>query len=168
MVLGDDQRLVQVFVNLLSNARVPASLDKPFVSSRNRRASGGVAHYRSGTWDSGRQGRPYFRTFFTTKDVGKGTGLGLSLVYSIIEEHYGHIAIESPVAGGRGTCVGSQSATLSSHCKIGTRCMSHIPVVEDKPLSVSPYAACCSVMTTKSPMWIPLMPPNVKTSAVTA
>ena len=46
-----------------------------------------------------------FDPFFTTKEVGKGTGLGLSLVYSIIEEHYGHIVFDSPLASGRGTCV---------------------------------------------------------------
>ena len=27
----------------------------------------------------------------------KGTGLGLALVHNIIEEHYGHISISSPV-----------------------------------------------------------------------
>jgi len=48
-----------------------------------------------------------FEPFYTTKPPNKGTGLGLSLVYSIVEEHYGHIQVESPAntVTGRGTCV---------------------------------------------------------------
>lgn len=44
-----------------------------------------------------------FEPFFTTKAVGKGTGLGMAIVYSIIEEHNGKVAVHSEV--GKGTSV---------------------------------------------------------------
>lgn len=36
-----------------------------------------------------------FNPFFTTKEVGKGTGMGLAVVYRIMDNHDGHIILES-------------------------------------------------------------------------
>lgn len=106
LVLGDPQRLAQVFVNLLSNARDASQAGhsiKVFSEADEQQVSIMVVDQGHGIPAELRD--RLFEPFFTTKEVGKGTGLGLSLVYSIVEEHYGQLTIESPVSQEGGTCV---------------------------------------------------------------
>lgn len=42
-----------------------------------------------------------FNPFFTTREPGQGTGMGLAIVYTIIQEYYGTIDVESGI--GKGT-----------------------------------------------------------------
>ncbi|HEY6610122.1 MAG TPA: ATP-binding protein, partial [Pseudomonas sp.] len=96
-VEGDPQRLAQVLINLLSNARDAS----PAGGAIRVRTEASEQTIELTVEDEG-SGIPksivdrLFEPFFTTKDPGKGTGLGLALVYSIIEEHYGLITIDSP------------------------------------------------------------------------
>lgn len=96
LVYGDEQKLVQVFVNLLSNARDASPGDSPVDISAELSTGQVLVRVR----DYGRGIAQHhldrlFEPFFTTKPAGQGTGLGLSLVYSIIEEHGGQIEVHS-------------------------------------------------------------------------
>ena len=94
---ADPQRLVQVLINLLSNAR-DASPEGGHIYIRTTANSSQVELLieDQGTGISAAHIEHLFEPFFTTKDPGQGTGLGLALVYSIIEEHHGEIHVDSP------------------------------------------------------------------------
>jgi PAS domain S-box-containing protein len=97
-VLGNEQQLVQIFVNLLSNAR-DASSDYADIRVRSEQDQYSVEVCVEDQGDGIPQEilEQVFDPFFTTKDPGEGTGLGLAMVYNIVEEHSGQISIDSPL-----------------------------------------------------------------------
>lgn len=123
---GDKQRLQQAILNLVKNAleslegagevRISAIRRKiaedtaPLGSGVHFHAVGHCEHRGEvvdiAIRDNGVGIPPdilprIFDPFFTTREVGKGSGLGLFIVFKIIEEHGGCIAVES--APGQGT-----------------------------------------------------------------
>ncbi|MCM2278103.1 MAG: ATP-binding protein [Oligoflexia bacterium] len=96
-LVGDRERLLQVFVNLLNNA-IDAVAEAPDRWVRVR-ASGGGEFIVFHVCDSG-EGIPtelqqlLFNPLFTTKKEG-GTGLGLSIASRIVKEHRGEIYYNS-------------------------------------------------------------------------
>ena len=104
-IQGDSQRLLQVFINLLGNAADATENGAP-VRVDSRATGGESVEVR--IEDRG-HGIPrelmetLFEPFATSKPAGQGTGLGLALVYSIIEDHYGSIRVDSPLSQEGGT-----------------------------------------------------------------
>jgi PAS domain S-box-containing protein len=96
-----EQQMLQVFMNLLSNAAqaIPATGTITIKTSIH----GKEVYVEVG--DNG-QGIPpehltkIFDPFFTTKPVGQGTGLGLAVVHGIITKHEGTIRATSEVGEG--------------------------------------------------------------------
>ena len=99
---ADEDQLAQVFLNLISNSRDAMSSGDKRIIVETRAKGDGVEICFSDTGigiDPSEMGK-IFDPFFTTKDPGRGTGLGLWIIYSIIENHYGTIRVESEKGNG--------------------------------------------------------------------
>jgi PAS domain S-box-containing protein len=104
MVIGDANQLIQVFLNLISNAE--HAIREVRETGRVQIRIGRIGEHISVTVQDDGVGIPpeafpkLFDPFYTTKRPGGGTGLGLSICMSIVREHGGSIDVESLPAGG--------------------------------------------------------------------
>jgi len=100
MVKGDENKLQQVFLNLLINA-MEATGDQGsiHIQVEKKENSAEVCIEDNGKGIEPENLQKIFEPFFTTKQ--RGTGLGLSIVYQIIKDHQGTIQVES--TKGKGT-----------------------------------------------------------------
>ena len=103
-VIGDANQLIQVFLNLISNAEhaIREVRETGRIQIRVGRIGG---HISLTVQDDGVGIQPealprLFDPFYTTKRPGGGTGLGLSICMSIVREHGGSIDVETLPAGG--------------------------------------------------------------------
>jgi PAS domain S-box-containing protein len=112
MVLGEPNRVQQIVINLVLNAR-DAILDRFGPSPDGslgridlRVASNPLRGNATLTVEDNGPGIPpaaltrLFEPFFTTKPTGRGTGLGLSISYDIVRRMGGEITAENRSAGG--------------------------------------------------------------------
>jgi signal transduction histidine kinase/CheY-like chemotaxis protein len=105
-VLGNESRLVQVFVNLLINAvqALPegnAQHNRIEVGTEVADDGSVIARVRDTGVGIPEQVRErIFDPFFTTKPVGVGTGLGLAIVHNLVLAMNGRIDVDSVVDAG--------------------------------------------------------------------
>ena len=90
-------KLQQVFTNLILNARDAIPDGGRIVVATDTADDGSLVAEIS---DTGIGIAPenvakIYDPFFTTKGVGQGTGLGLAVSYGIVQEHGGHITVDS-------------------------------------------------------------------------
>jgi two-component system NtrC family sensor kinase len=95
---ADGEKLKQVFMNLLMNAKQAMAgqgqihISTGHDSFRNEVA---IVVADTGAGIPAEISNKIFDPFFTTKPTGQGTGLGLSVSYGIIKDHHGEIELQS-------------------------------------------------------------------------
>jgi len=103
MVTGNAGKLQQVFTNLILNAR-DAIPDGGRITLSTKTLDDGslmVEVADTGISIAADNVAKIYDPFYTTKGVGRGTGLGLAVSYGIVQEHAGHINVDS--TPGQGT-----------------------------------------------------------------
>jgi C4-dicarboxylate-specific signal transduction histidine kinase len=99
-IVGSEDQLQQVFMNIISNAAEavePAGEGILSITTRHLPKTDKIAVglHNTNSFIPQENFSKIFEPFFTTKKKGKGAGLGLSVAFGIIEEHDGTIFVES-------------------------------------------------------------------------
>src|SRR5215471_6843967 len=119
-VSGDRQRLIQVFVNLVSNACDASPGGTPVTVGAVATTQGVTVFVRDrGTGMDASTRERLFEPFYTTKPPGQGTGLELPLVAAIVREHGGTLRVET--RPGAGTTVEVELPGAEQSAAPGTR-----------------------------------------------
>jgi len=109
LILAMPNRLEQVFMNLLLNARdaieersaaTPEAPRRITLTTLNKGREVEVVIEDTGTGIPKSLQNKIFEPFFTTKKVGKGTGLGLSISYGLVRDFGGSIHAENASGSG--------------------------------------------------------------------
>lgn len=116
-VLGNSGKLQQVFTNLILNARdaIPQG-GRITLTTHSEDHSMVVEVNDTGIGIDPENVAKIYDPFYTTKGVGRGTGLGLAVSYGIVQEHSGHISVES--APGRGTTFRITLPTVNARARL--------------------------------------------------
>jgi len=119
-VSGDRQRLIQVFVNLVSNACDASPPGTPVTVGAEGTTQGVKVFVQDrGTGMDPSTRERMFEPFYTTKPPGQGTGLGLPLVAAIVREHGGSLRVDT--RPGAGTTVEVELPGVDPPATPGTR-----------------------------------------------
>jgi signal transduction histidine kinase len=96
-VIGNGGKLQQVFTNLLLNARdaIPMGGSIRISTLPTEDHSVTIEIADNGIGIAPENVAKIYDPFYTTKGVGRGTGLGLAVSYGIVQEHSGHITVDS-------------------------------------------------------------------------
>ncbi len=117
-VFGNSGKLQQIFTNLLLNARdsIPNGGRITISATADGDDSFIVEIADTGIGIAPENVAKIYDPFYTTKGVGRGTGLGLAVSYGIVQEHSGHISVES--TPGRGTTFRITLPTAHSRARL--------------------------------------------------
>jgi hypothetical protein len=96
LAFGNAPKLQQVFMNLILNARDAMPRGGRLEISVSTDDHAAVIIFRdNGVGIAPENLHKIYDPFFTTKQIGQGTGLGLAVSFGIIQDHGGHIQVES-------------------------------------------------------------------------